>query len=440
MSQQGPRNLLHALALARGWPYAELAAAYRRVGQEIGDAYDDDLYRTADVSEPTWRRWTSGNPLVPNTPAPRILERLFGFTVRELMAPAPGPEAVTSEPVLKESDIAMTAREAAAHAADASAHLPDMTLDQLDDDVHALAIDYDTTDPVTAFRRAEELLLDAQDKLTRTRRPSQQSRLYLAAGQAGALLSVASFDLGMLGPATQFARTAAMYGQVIEHAPLQAYAHGVLAYLAYWDGRPTAALRDIQIAKSFTGVGDTGRIRLSAIEARACAHLGRTREAERAVQAALESGSGARDELHDDIGGEFAFPLARAEMSHTTTYLVLGDSAKAEASALHALALLDSGTVGDQPVRTRVVVDLARARLQRGELEGAEEALAPVFATPVAWRTIGLIDRVSHLRAGLTRPELEDAPVARLLGERIEDFITATAARPLPGSRIAIES
>ncbi|WP_371652531.1 MULTISPECIES: hypothetical protein [unclassified Streptomyces] len=315
-----------------------------------------------------------------------------------------------------------------------------MTLDQLDDEVHALAIDYDTTDPVAAFRRAEELLLDAQDKLTRTRRPSQQSRLYLAAGQAGALLSVASFDLGMLGPATQFARTAAMYGQVIEHAPLQAYAHGVLAYLAYWDGRPTAALRDIQIAKSFAAVGDTGRIRLSAIEARACAHLGRVREAERAVQAALESGSGVRDELHDDIGGGFAFPPARAAMSHTTTYLVLGDSAKAEASALHALALLDSGPVGDRPVHMRVVVDLARARLQRGELEGAEEALAQVFATPVAWRTIGLVDRVSHLRAGLTRPELEGAPVARLLGERIEDFITATAARSLPGSRIAIES
>ncbi|MBD0744980.1 hypothetical protein [Streptomyces sp. CBMA152] len=440
MSQQ-PRNLLHALTLARGWPYAVVAIEYRRVGMQIGDEYDDDLFRNAEISEPTWRRWTSGHPLIPNKPAPHILERLFGYTVRELMGPAPTSGAASLESVLTESDITMTAREAAAHAGDAaSAHLPDMTLDQLDDDVQALAVDYETTDPVTAFRKAEALLLDAQDKLTRTRRPSQHSRLYLAAGQAGALLSVASFDLGMLGPATQFARTAAMYGQVIEHGPLQAYAHGVLAYLAYWDGRPTAALRDVQVAKSFAGVGDTGRIRLSAIEARAYAHLGRVREAERALRTALEPGSGARDELHDDVGGEFAFAPERAAMSHTTTYLVLGDHQRAEASALHALHLLENVPHADRPVLMQVTVDLARARLQRDELDGADEALAPVFATSVEWRTIGLVDRVSHLRTSLTRHDMGRAPLGRELAERIEDFIAVTAARPLPGSRIALES
>ena len=216
-----------------------------------------------------------------------------------------------------------------------------MTLDQIDDDVQTLAKDYETTNPVAAFRRAEELLLDVQDKLERTQRPRQQERLYLAAGQAGSLLSVAAFDLGVLGPATQFARTAAMYGQTIEHGPLQAYAHGVLAYLAYWDGRPTAAMRNIHIAKSFGGVGATGHMRLSAIEARAYAHLGRPRDAERAVQQALDPGPEVRDELHDDVGGEFAFGPARAAMSHATTYLVLKDSQRAEQSALHALQLLD---------------------------------------------------------------------------------------------------
>ncbi|WP_338704338.1 hypothetical protein V2W30_41205 (plasmid) [Streptomyces sp. Q6] len=435
-----PRNLLHALVLARSWTYAEAAAEYRRGGAELGNELSEDLYRTADVSEPTWRRWTSGRMRsLPNAPAPRILERMFSRPARELFGPPP-QISVTLHPVLDESDIAMTARDAAAHAGTAaSAHLPDMTLDQVEDDVRALAVDYETTDPVTAFRRAEVLLLDVQEMLERTQRPRQQERLYLAAGQAGALLAVASFDLGMLGPAVQFARTSAMYGQTIEHGPLQAYAHGVLGYLAYWDNRPSSALRNIQIAKSFAGVGDMGQVRLASIAARAHAHLGQTQEAERSIQAALEPHGSGLDDLHDAVGGEFGFPPARAAMSHATTYLVLGDSHHAEAAAEHALTLLEADPDVDRQVQIQVTVDLARARLLRGELEGADEALVPVFATPVEWRTIGLVDRVTHLRAQLTRPEVASATPARALGEIIEDFVARAAARPLPGSRLAIE-
>lgn len=438
--QQQPRNLLHALVLDRAWTYEEAAKEYRKTGRLIGNERDEARYRSADVSEPTWRRWTSGQQRrAPNPPAPLILQRMFGASVLALFAPVP-QAAVTLHPALNESDIAMTARDAATHAGNAaSAHLPDMTLDQIDDDVQTLAVDYETTNPVAAFRRAEALLLDVQDKLERTQRPRQQERLYLAAGQAGALLSVAAFDLGVLGPATQFARTAAMYGQTIEHGPLQAYAHGVLAYLAYWDGRPTAAMRNIHIAKSFGGVGSMGHMRLSAIEARAWAHLGRPRDAERAVQQALDPGPEVRDELHDDVGGEFAFGPARAAMSHATTYLVLKDSQRAEQSALHALQLLDADPNADRPVQMQVTVDLARARLLRGELDGADEALEPVLATPVEWRTIGLVDRVTQLRGELARPQLEQAPAARTLAEQIEDFVARAAARPLPGSRLAIE-
>lgn len=88
----------------------------------------------------------------------------------------------------------------------------------------------------------------------------------------------------------------------------------------------------------------------------------------------------------------------------------------------------------------QVTVDLARARLLRREMDGADEALVPVFATSVEWRTIGLVDRVAQLRHELTRPGLGEASVAVALSERIEDFVARAAARPLPGSRLAIES
>ncbi|WP_428950933.1 hypothetical protein [Streptomyces sp. cg35] len=314
-----------------------------------------------------------------------------------------------------------------------------MTLDQIDDDVRALAVAYDTTDPNKAFQDCNTLLLDIQDKLERTQRPRQKERLYLSAGMVTSLLSVASFDLAALGPAVQFARTSAMYGETIESGPMQAYANGILAYLSYWGGRPAAALRYVQTARTFAGVGDTGRVRLRAIEARAHAHLGRGQDAERAIQAALEPGNGERDELHD-VGGEFGFGPSRAAMSHATTYLVLGDSERAERSALHALSLLGEEPSPDRPVQMQVTVDLARARLLRGELDGVDEALAPVLETAAEWRTIGLVERVSQLRAQLARSEAAQAHLGQELGEQIEEFVALAAARPLTGSRLAIEA
>lgn len=65
----------------------------------------------------------------------------------------------------------MTARDAAAHAGDAASFsLPDMTLDQLDDDVTALARAYCSTSPVEMYRRAKELLGLSQALLERTQK------------------------------------------------------------------------------------------------------------------------------------------------------------------------------------------------------------------------------------------------------------------------------
>lgn len=432
------RTLLQVLVRERGWTFGVFRAAYEKAAQEVAAMLGESA-STASLEEQTFRRWTSGRiRSLPNQPAPQVLEYMFGYPARQLLDP-PTVVALTGPDVcaFNESDLAMTARDAAAHAGDAaSLSVPDMTLDQLDDDVMALAREYSRTSPADVYRRAKELLHIAQSLLERTQVPRQRTRAYLAAGQSAALLAAIAFDLGSLSTSVSLSRTAALYGRVIEHGPLQAYAHGALAFLAYWGGRPAEAIRCVQMAQQFGGLGDTARARLSVIEGRAHGHLGNSEAAVGAVRRSLEQRSGARDELHDDIGGEFGFSDERVEMSNATTYLLLRDAAGAGAAAHRALRLLNRKPAGQRPllVSTQAWVDLARARLLEGELDAVLEALRPVFEVPPEWRSTGTLERLAAVRSGLCRTEFVGAAEARVLGERIEEFSGAAAAHRVGGA------
>ncbi|MDT0345851.1 hypothetical protein [Streptomyces litchfieldiae] len=431
-----------ALCARRGWTYMQFGRAYEQAAREVSVATGDPSIASVTVAEQTFRRWTSGRiRTLPNSPAPAILHHLFKRPATELLAPPPEEiPPLPSAPAIDEMEIRMTARDAADHAGEAAAQaLPDLTIDQIEDDVRGLARRYPSTSPLDSYQRGRELLRLAQAMLDRTQRPRQRERLYLQAGATAALMASASFDLGSLSPAVQLARTAALYGEVIDHGPLQAYAHGALAYLAYWDGRPTDAVRLVATAQQFGGLGDTAGVRLATIAARAHAHLGNADAARRAIRAAGECDSGVRDDLHDDVGGEFGMPLARAAMSAATTYLLLCDAPGAEETASHVLDLMDAQPSQEQPgLRGKAAVDLARARVLRGELDGALAAVEPVFTLNGSWRTLGLVQRMVGLRADLTSGGLAGATAARELGQRVEDFTAGAGARSLgPGSPLA---
>ncbi|WP_301125997.1 hypothetical protein [Streptomyces cacaoi] len=440
------RTLLQVLVRERGWTFPQFRRAYEKAAREVAAAVDAS-FGTATVEEQTFRRWTSGRVrTLPNCPAPQVLEYMFGYSVRTLLR---APEEGSTAPVgkactLNESeDLLMTARDAATHAGDAASNVPDMTLDQLDDDVAALARGYHRTPPFEVYRRAKELLSIAQSLLEKTQVLRQRQRAYLAAGRSASLLSAIAFDLGSLPAAVSLSRTAALYGQVIEHGPLQAYAHGALAFITFWGGRPSDAVRLVKTAQQFGGLGDTARRRLAVIEGRAQGHLGNHAAAQRAVQDSLEQNTGRRDELHDDVGGEFGFPDARVAMSNATTYLLLRDAQGAEASANSALRLVATESEGTHPVliTNQARADLARARLLREELDGAQAALDPVFLVPAEWRGAGIVERMAAVRTQLCHPRFSHVGEATALGERIEEFSAAAAAHKLGAETLlAIDS
>lgn len=368
----------------RGMQFPEFEREYRQVAAALLAETGDRAFRGVTVSSLTYSRWRDGQTGRPRNPAPAILERMFDEPISALLSPWSGERvAGPSEQMPDESDLRMTARDAHSHATEAAAQvLPDLSLDQVEDDLVRLIRSTDSTPPHQVYSQGKELLGLAKIMLDRTQVLSQRRRLYILAGEASALLATSAFDLGSLPVAVELVRASALYGQVSEHDALQAYSYGYLAVLAYWSGNPSVAVQHVEKAQRFGGVGATGQTRLAAIAARAYAHLGRAADAQQAILASLQDRGTTRDDVHDDIGGEFDFPLDRVTMSNSTTLLLLRDGEGAEQSARRSLDLITQGAPTTTPrvVAAQARTDLAMALLLRRQLDEAADELRPVLA------------------------------------------------------------
>ncbi|MEW1654748.1 DNA-binding protein [Streptomyces sp. NPDC093707] len=385
------------------------------------------------MSEAQFRRWTAGRvQTLPGPEACAVLEHMFGVDVAALFD---APPSVAPEPAFNlEDEIAMTARDAQSEAAEAAAAvISDTTLDQLRDDVATLARTYTSCAPFDAFKRARELREEAETARGRTQVPAQAQELLIVAGQACALLATAAFDLGSLDGAKRLCRSAALYGETARFDPLRAFAGGTLAYVAYFSNQPTEAARLARQAQMVTGLGDVARRRLAAIEARAFGYLGDPLSAQRALDASQADAQGATDDLHDGVAGEFGFTAERLAMSNSSTWLLLGDGSQAETAAVRALELAAQRPAPQRSVQVvgGAAADLAAARLLRGDLDSAADALEHVWPVPSDQRATGLLARTARVRRALTAERFRGAVLTRELGERIEDFTRMSAQHQL---------
>ncbi|WP_328863263.1 DNA-binding protein [Streptomyces sp. NBC_00306] len=396
-----------------------------------------DQGRNVTLGESQFRRWTSGQlKTLPNPDACRVLEAMFDRKAVHLFDPPDedGPASLDVPAHDLEAEIAMTAHEAQTDASEmAAASVSDVTVEQLQDDVHDLARSYTKKSPQGVWQEAKLLREKAEHGRERTAVPAQQQVLLILAGKASALLAQAAFDLGQLDGARRLARTAALYGETARYEPLRAFAAGSLAYIAYYSGEPSQALAHVRRALTYGGLGDVANRRLRAIEARAFGHLGDVTSAQRTMAMAQTVDAGASDELHDDVGGEFGFSHERLAMSNASTALLVDDGHGAEESARHALDLVSSQPPRQQSTTVigKASADLAMARLLSGDIDGAADALQAVFSVPGDQRVTGLVSRAAAVRRFLTRPSLSSAQRAIELGEQLEDFTRLSPQRLL---------
>ena len=432
MTESGePRTLLEALIRQRQLTWDEAA----RVVQDAATGHERrSISLTGRHLARLARRERETNP---QPATARALQHAFGHSVVDLLSPYPlvgDLVVVSSEPVAQTGPGAE--REVVAVAADRAQrfalNLPgmaDLTVEQVVEGVRDLALAYPTRPLPDVLGHLVSTQETVFGLLARPQRPSHGRQLYFLAGVVGGMLAKASHDLSDSSAALTQSRTAYLCAEQADHPGLRAWISGLQSLISYWAGRPHESIRYAQRGAEFAArSGNTSTVWLPASEARAWARVGDTEQTLAAIQRAEEAWNTVQLDELDELGGLATFSRARQLYYAADALAWIPDQADSaerystQAVAAYADPNSPDWAFGDQ---AGAHSDLAIARIARGELEGAAEAIAPVLGLPVEQRIGGIIKSAQHVHVALTRSRT--ATDSRDLQERIEQFIRIPA-------------
>jgi hypothetical protein len=437
----------------------EIVAQFERYARDSGE--------DATLSVRTLRRWIAGDVrTLPRPPQRRVARMVWGFPMSELLAPATDEAvraSVTGVPVeaeplgatapmaqldnaspstdepdgstsFLERQVAMATRRAARFATFAEIdNVGPEKIAQLQDDVVHLANAY-THDPLAAIMGD---LIDEQETVFRLlegkQKPALGRNLYVLAGVVSGLMAKASQDLGRFHEAMTHARTLYVCADNADHQGLRAWARGLQSLIAYWAGRPQEAVRYAANGAELA-VNVTGSVAawLPALEARAWALMNMGDEARNAVGRANDRRATYRPDDLDAIGGLLAFPSAKQSYYAAGTYVCLDDEdqTRAQTEALTALDQFEHGSPSDRAFSDEAGAraELALARVNLGQVEGAHEALSALLALEPERRIDGIITSAGRVHNALRERRYAGSVEARALREEIESFTRVPAA------------
>lgn len=405
------RTYLEHLIRQRDQTYEEVARSFTDVGNELNE-------RGASMSARHLRRLAAGERSGTTPMTRRILRAMFGHPAETLLGPVasgldrlqPGgneaPRVRSAD--LEEEVLEVAARRARQFAAEAGqAGISGESIDQVHDDLRHL---------VTAYQRRSVLeilssLADTQDfvfsLLEARTKPAQARQLYFYAATVSGLLAKVSHDHAVSHTAMTHARTAYVCADNADHPGLRAWIRGLESLISYWAGRPQeaiayaqAGLTEAETARSSAGVW------LRANEARAWAALGNESEATTAIQRADDLWADVTPDELDELGGICTF--SRTKQLYYAADALAWLPSKTAAAERYATDAIDayadpatpdwsfSDLAGSQ-------IDLAIARISRGEIEGASEAAATVLNLPAEQRINGIIASTQRLQQTAVR-------------------------------------
>ena len=445
---------------------AVLVANDERTQEEIVEGFERwarDHGEDATLSLRTLRRWMIGDVRTKPRPAQRRVARAYwGYSMEELLSPpregAPassgasgsdgpdraddGERSTAIEPVAPgggsalERQVTMSTRRATRFTSYAeSRNVGPEALATLAEEIGGLAADY-VREPVTKVLGD---LIEAQETvfslLEAQQRPQEARDLYMLASVVSGLIAKASHDLRRPHDAMAHARTMFVCADNADHLSLRAWARGLQSLIAYWAGRIEDAVRYAEAGAMFTGeLRGSVTAWLPALEARAWAQLGHTAEARAAVERARNRRDTIIADELDRMGGLMAFPLAKQHYYAAGAYVYLGEPDADDAAESEATAALDLYGDPESPEwsfsdEAGARAELALARVHRSELDGAREALEPVFALEPERRIGGIVASADRVHQALRDSRFAQAAAAKDLREEIESFCQVSAAR-----------
>jgi tetratricopeptide (TPR) repeat protein len=431
-----PRTVLHLLM--REWTWEEGARRFAATANDMGEA--------ATITARHLRRLARAergeqSEVTPSTG--RVLARLFGRPVGELLQPVRGTDLVpdlpaTSNGMAPSAGIegrnllimaAQRARRFSLVAGDGGTTAE--VIDQLRDDVARLATDYPQRPLGELLGSLVEVQEDLFTLLERRQQPARAQQLYMLSSVVGGMLAKASHDMADPQAAMLQIRTAHLCAQQANHDGLRAWLYGLQSLVSYWAGRYRESARYAeQGGIHATSSGGTAAIWLPASAARAYAALGDSDRTMASIRRAESAWDTVEPSDLDELGGIATFSQARTTYYAAESLAFLpqlaGAAEQYASSAVDAYA--DSAapewSFGDQAGSHAA---LAIARISRGEVEGASEALSPVLDLPPDQRINGIVHSAQRVHRALTDAQLTAGPGADLQ-EAIEDF----SRRPLP--------
>lgn len=399
------------------WPYSGTRPSLENLaglahtfghGCTVADLVDDEDLKQFSTAE---RQLIDAARMpVPDTYGDLAMRR----ALEDAFTPDLGPDVMRAAAV-------ETAYETWQHLASAAVSIDPIGIQVMYDQISELSRAYPSTAPAVMLRQARRARDTTFRMLEQTKRPAQLVDLHLAAGMSCALLASASFDLGQSDAALAQTRAADRYADMAGHPGLRAWAAGFTGLIAYWDDRPAEAVQVIEAAISQAPAG-RARARLGAIQARAWALMDNPQEVRSALAAAdgaLEAGP--TDDLHDVVAGELGWTQLQHDMCAGTALVTVGDADDAVVRLASVVEQHDPSAPLTDFGRTRA--DLAVARLTTHDLDGAVDALAPVWATPVEQRRFALTSRLDKLGAALVVKKWKDHAPAVSLRDQISTFV-----------------
>ncbi|MGH3805867.1 MAG: hypothetical protein ACRDRU_04335 [Pseudonocardiaceae bacterium] len=416
------------------------------------EEFRKNYQRTANgtvLSERQAYRWVAGElSTLPYPAAQGTLEEMFGEPVARLFGPPYGIEALRParlhDAVVPQRGKARTDWEGQVIAMSAdrardfltrieASNIGAETLDQLLDDVRRLILAIQQqplptllSDLAGTQERAFELLEGRQ-------RPEQSRDLYLVAGIACGLMSMASYEMGASHDALTQTRAGYACADNAGHDGLRAWIRGLQASFTYQSARLEDSLRYAQLgAEVAARTRGTSVVWMASAEARALAALNRLEEAHTALARASDLRDQVQPDELDGLGGMCTFSRPR-QLCFAAEALSWGgppEAARTERLALDTLDAYARAPAHDRSYshEAGARISLATARISHGEIDGAAEALAPVLELPPAQRIHSMVTDVERVRTTLGTLQDPGRDAIELAGA-IEAFTTERLAR-----------